>query len=312
VCWNKISPLRFSKENMKFKYCCFYIGLFLLASCTEFKKGEGDMLFKIADDKNGQEMKDFCFFTATYQLETENGRILKHTGYFDSKPAYMYKNQAVFKGDLNTALSHLSEGDSAVIKINADSLNRYAGYTNEKEDNSRYVIYKIRIGKVISRDGLDDSAFGKRIEEFKASQITHQGTIENQKIETYVKVDGQRYINTPTGLYLPERLGLTAKHRPGDSVKVNYTITSLDNEVFETNDGARAKKAGIYHSKRPYTPLTIAIEQLPSSGFKEAVKLIPNGGKAKVIIPSKLAYGSRGTKAIASYTPLVCEFEVLN
>ncbi|MGM9478310.1 FKBP-type peptidyl-prolyl cis-trans isomerase [Pedobacter sp. GSP4] len=295
---------------MKIKYLYLFVILFLF-SCSRVKQGEGNMTYQLVEDRAGTEMRDFCFFTATYKVENEQGKLLKSTGEFDSRPAFMYKNQPVFKGDLNSAVAHLSEGDSAIVKISVDSLKRYQGYQPAKGDKSKYLTYKIRINKVVARDGAKDEVFGNRIEQLRAAEIEHQGQLEPQKISRFMQEKKMDLQATPTGLLLPKNMDPTVKSHPGDTVKVNYIISSLDNQIFETNNEAIAKKAGIYHPKRSYAPLAVGIEKNPVSGFREAVMLIPKGSKATVIIPSKLAYGVSGTKAIPSYTPLICRFEIV-
>ena len=48
------------------------------------------------------------------------------------------------------------------------------------------------------------------------------------------------------------------------------------------------------------------------AGWEEAVPLMKRGGKAKIIVPSALAYRERGNgKEVGPYEPLVFELELL-
>jgi len=47
-------------------------------------------------------------------------------------------------------------------------------------------------------------------------------------------------------------------------------------------------------------------------GFEEGLKLIGKGGKAKLYIPYRLAYGAQGNPRIPAYADLVFEIEMVN
>ncbi|MFM7596328.1 MAG: FKBP-type peptidyl-prolyl cis-trans isomerase, partial [Flavobacteriales bacterium] len=47
-------------------------------------------------------------------------------------------------------------------------------------------------------------------------------------------------------------------------------------------------------------------------GFEEGLKLIGKGGKAKLYIPYRLAYGAQGNPRIPAYSDLVFEIEMVN
>lgn len=69
------------------------------------------------------------------------------------------------------------------------------------------------------------------------------------------------------------------KPTDGDIVECNYRGTLLDGTEF---DGTEAGK-----------PATLKVSQL-IEGWREALKLMPEGSKWQIFIPSQLAYGPRG------------------
>ena len=79
--------------------------------------------------------------------------------------------------------------------------------------------------------------------------------------------------------------------------------------VFDTSDEKIAKEAGIYSPSAQYAPRPMPLGQLPQ-GFIEGVQLIGAGGKIKIILPSKLAYGENGGGPINPFTPLVFDVEL--
>jgi FKBP-type peptidyl-prolyl cis-trans isomerase len=66
--------------------------------------------------------------------------------------------------------------------------------------------------------------------------------------------------------------------------------------------------------KKPATPFEFTLGQgqvIP--GWDEGIMLMSAGGKATLIIPSKLAYGERGAGAdIPAYSPLVFDVELIS
>lgn len=100
---------------------------------------------------------------------------------------------------------------------------------------------------------------------------------------------------TNTGLYyieLSEGTGNQAEQ--GDSVKVQYTGRFLDGSVFDNGTYSFVLGQG---------------EAI--SGFDQGVALMKEGGIAKLIIPSNLAYGSTGQNAIPPFTTLLFNIELL-
>lgn len=83
----------------------------------------------------------------------------------------------------------------------------------------------------------------------------------------------------------------------GDQIECNYRGTLLDGTEFDGTDPGR--------------PATLKVSQL-IPGWKEAVKLMPEGSRWMVYIPSQLAYGSRGVGSdIGPNEALVFEVELL-
>lgn len=83
----------------------------------------------------------------------------------------------------------------------------------------------------------------------------------------------------------------------GDSVECHYRGMLLDGTEFDGTD--------------PGKPATLRVAQL-IPGWKEAVKLMPEGSRWMVYIPSQLAYGPRGVGSdIGPNETLVFEVELL-
>ncbi len=102
---------------------------------------------------------------------------------------------------------------------------------------------------------------------------------------------------TSTGLYYIEtKKGTGLKPREGLDVEVKYTGKFLNGKVFDSSDS--------FH----FIFNTESVIQ----GWNEGIGYMRKGGKATLIIPSKLAYGAYGNATIPKYSTLVFDIELIN
>jgi FKBP-type peptidyl-prolyl cis-trans isomerase FkpA len=283
-----------------------------LASCKQYKKGDGDMMYKIHEDKSGPTIKDGDFVAFNATEKTEKDSVL-YSSYDYDRPSLLVKEPSLFKGDLFAALAMLSEGDSATFKINIDSMVAKMGRPKPADTTSKYLVYTIKIDKVIPKGKLTDSVFRGQIDTYLKKEMDKAKSGEAAKFNSYVSKEGKKPNVTASGLnYVVTKEGNGPKAAPGDTVMVNYTGRFLTGKVFDTSVLEIAKKEGTYNAQRPYEPLKFPVGMNGSiAGFEEGVMLFPQGTKAKIILPSKLAYGEQGSQGIAPYTPLVFEIEIV-
>jgi FKBP-type peptidyl-prolyl cis-trans isomerase FkpA len=106
-------------------------------------------------------------------------------------------------------------------------------------------------------------------------------------------------VKTPSGMvYLEQKKGAGASPKATDTVKVHYKGTLIDGKTFDSS----------YDRGQP--------AEFPLNGvipcWTEGVQKIAVGGKAKLVCPSNLAYGDRGSPpAIPPGATLVFEVELL-
>lgn len=94
---------------------------------------------------------------------------------------------------------------------------------------------------------------------------------------------------------IQEGTGKTPKE--DDTVKVHYTGKFITGETFDSS----------VERKEPATfPVKGVIP-----GWTEALQLMKEGGKLKVVIPSELAYGAQGRPSIPGHSVLVFDMELL-
>lgn len=297
------------------KKLVFALGLAVtgLTACNNFEKGEGDMLYKIHTDKSGEAIKEGDFVAFKAIEKTEDDSVL-YSSYDYDRPSLLVKEKSVFKGDLFAALSLLSEGDSATFKINIDSMVQKMGRPQPADTTKKYLVYTIKIDKVIPKGSLNDSLFRGKIDEFLKAEMDNAKKGESAKMKAYVSAKGLKTTVSASGLnYVISTQGSGAKPNPGDTVVVNYTGSFLSGKIFDTSLPDIAKKAGTFNVQRPYEPLKMPVGMSNSiPGFEEGLMLLNKGSKATLIMPSNLAYGEQGNQGIPPFTPLVFEIEMVN
>lgn len=124
---------------------------------------------------------------------------------------------------------------------------------------------------------------------------------ETGMLQKYLKDNNITAKPTASGLYYIEvKKGTGAKAVNGKKVSVNYTGKLLNGNIFDTSVG-----------KAPFEFELGKGQVIP--GWDEAFTLMQAGGKAKLIIPSKLAYGPQAMgEKIPAYSTLVFDVELLS
>lgn len=277
-----------------------------------FKKGDGGLLYDIVDDKSGTNIQPGDFVSMNIIAKTDADSVL-YSSYETGHPAqFPMPVKPASKGDVYTALAMLSEGDSAVVKINADSLFK----TNPRPPGfkGKYLVYDIKIAKVIAKGKQTDQVFAGKVEEYFKSESAKLKAEEPAKIQKYIADKKLNVTKTDSGLfYQITKPGTGPLPVTGDTVVVNYTGTFFSGKVFDTSSKEVAQKSKTFSPQAPYKPIHIPVgvgKVIP--GWDQGLTLLNKGAKATLVVPSKLAYGERGMQVIAPFTPLAFEVEVLD
>jgi FKBP-type peptidyl-prolyl cis-trans isomerase len=123
---------------------------------------------------------------------------------------------------------------------------------------------------------------------------------EVAKLKKYVADNNITVKPTSLGMYILEtKAGTGIKIDTGCHVRLNYRISNLDGkELFSTFE--RPEPVKFEFGKKIDTP-----------GFEYGVSTLRNGSKARFLVPSTLAYGTRGNGSLVPpYTTIVYDVDI--
>jgi len=267
-----------------------------LASCKGgFKQGEGGLLYDIHTDKSGATIKPGDFISMSLIVKTDGDSVLFNS-YEQGRPVPNLMPKENKKGDISAAFLLLSEGDSATVKTNIDSIFK-KGAPRPPGLKGKYVIYEVKVEKVIPRGNLSEAVFNGRISEYFKVQTAAVTKAEPGKIKKYVADKGIKATVTASGLnYEITKPGAGPNIAVGDTAVVNYTGKTIEGKIFDSSI-----KADMEASKKPvdprrrFEPLRIPVgEGRVIKGWDEGLQLLNKGSKATFVIPSNLGWGEQG------------------
>lgn len=285
-----------------------------LASCNGgFKQDEGGMLYDIVVDKSGPTIQSGDFVSADVVIKTDGDSVLQST-YETGKRIETPIPKPQSKGDIISGLLKLSEGDSAVIKINIDSM--YKKQPKPPGIKGKYIVYDIKIEKIIAKGTLSDQVFQGRVADYLKSESDVLKKQEPALIKNYIAAHKLAVTTTADSLnYVITTPGTGPKPAVGDTAVVNYTGRFVSNgKVFDSSikdTAIKAKLQGV--NMRTFGPIHIPVgQQRVIKGWDEGLQLLNKGAKATLVIPSSLAYGEHGMQIIGPYSPIVFELELVD
>lgn len=128
--------------------------------------------------------------------------------------------------------------------------------------------------------------------------------LQVNNISTKPEASGLYYINQSEGT------GIAPKD--SNYVIISYTGKTLDDVVFDCTDKETAKLNDIFSYSTHYVP---SYHQFAESNFslkviKEGIGKMKEGGKARLIIPSSIGFGSSSRTNVPAYSTLIYDIEL--
>ena len=279
---------------------------FFMTSCGDgFEETETGILYKLHvhnEDSSKPAEGDIIFLDIKIKTESADS-LLFASDEVNKREGFPYFEQLVkpsFDGDYSEVLAMMHVGDSATIKIDADTffhnvfkIDSLPGFV---EPGSK-VIVDVKLAKYMTLDN-----FKVYFNKIQSDKDAKQRVMENKLISDYMTANNLAATPTASGLYFIEtKKGNGKKPENGMLASINYEGTFLyDTIPFDGNKG-----------NPPYmVPLG---QHTVIPGWEEAILLMTEGSKATIIVPYRLAYGPRamGGGIIPAYSTLKFDMELV-
>lgn len=288
----------------------FFLGIILFGSaCSndkEFQTTDSGLTYKFIEKGEGDKAEEGEVYMINMMYSDENDSVIANSSFDGGMFPIRYEQEAWENGGMiYSAIGMMGKGDSAVFKIPAtDFFVKSAGSSIPPGiDSASSLNFYIGVQDVISDAELETyqrEQMAKQRAEM-AKQSAAQMSEDSAKIEAYLDENNIDAQTTESGVrYVITEEGSGKKANPGDSVLVHYRGTLLDGTQFDAS----------YDRDEPL-PFVLG-QGMVIPGWDEGIQQLQVGDKAKLFIPSPLAYGptQRGP-IISPNSVLVFEVELL-
>lgn len=295
------------------------VGL-MTTACQNFKKADGGLEYKIVKDEAAVKATDGDHLFVDMIVRSDRNDSLIQSTYDIGLPQYV---QVVadsipgnYKGSFASMFKYIGEGDSAVFRLNLDTMAAKSGQP-KLPIADKYLTFSVKVRKHFKKSELPDSIASVELEKYYKDLIADLEKAEAGKIESFVKENKLEPKKTESGLqYVIEKEGTGEKATIGDTVVVNYVGKLTHGKVFDTSIKEEAEKAKLpINPMRTFEPIKFALGVDPViPAWVEGLQLLNKGSKATLIIPSNLGYGSNGAPqgGIPPYAPLIFNVELVD
>ncbi|CAA0147317.1 peptidylprolyl isomerase [Tenacibaculum maritimum] len=160
-------------------------------------------------------------------------------------------------------------------------------------------IHIIRIGKEAKKFDAA-KVFEEELLNVEEKEKERQKKLEELKKKFQEKMGISKATKTDSGLrFLQIQEGKGKKVNPAQATTVNYTLYTAEGKKIDSTIDKGA-------------PFTFTIDAMGMiAGWKEGVKMMREGEKARLFIPDYLGYGKRGAGPIPPSSDLIFEIEIL-
>jgi FKBP-type peptidyl-prolyl cis-trans isomerase FkpA len=236
--------------------------------------------------------------TMSYKTETDS-IFLTTSGQNPSGTVFLHTDALTGAGLLGEGIMNMCEGDSTIFIADAGNVFDQFFHTPlplflHKDSPLKIDIRMISI--------MDKSGYEAKLNE--QEEISSGWEVEEQRrIKQYLKGNKTNATRQPDGFfYIPLVEGKGARADSGRIVTVNYSGYFMDGRQFDAAGGTKA----------PFE-FRIGDEYQVIWGLQQGIKLMKEGGKAKFIIPSYLAFGEDGSSSgiVPPNTTVLYEVELL-
>jgi FKBP-type peptidyl-prolyl cis-trans isomerase FkpA len=269
------------------------LGVFIFSCGQEVKytDHESGLKYKyFVHDENAEKPKKGDILEMSMVFKTENDSIIEASDFFRMQ----LTDPTHPGGSVEDAMGLLHVNDSARFIIDA-----YNFYVRTKKMQlpdfikpGDKLVFDL---KLLSYKKFED------FEQERRSILSTNAAEEENLLKTYLKRMNIGEEPTNSGMYIITlREGDGPKPQPGKKVKVHYYGYFIDGKPFDNS----------YDRGKPFE-FTLGVGQV-IPGWDEGISTLKIGEKAKLIIPSYLAYGEEQRGPIPPFSTLIFEVELID
>lgn len=253
------------------------------------------MKYKMYKDAKGSKYaKDGDFVGLHLESRFGDSVIVNSRAQTGGQPVSFPASSPRFHGDLSELFQLMTPGDSGVFWVSVDTLKANGQKLQPWMEEGKYIQYNVKMEFIKTPEEV------KKEKEEKAAAAGDPSKDED-KLQEYFKKNKLSPTRTKSGIYyLITEATDGPKAIPGKTVKVNYTGKLMDGTEFDSNKGRE--------------PLSFRLGRGEVIlGWDEGIALLKKGEKAKLFIPSHLAYGENSpSPKIPANSILVFDVELVD
>lgn len=266
----------------------------LISSCNKdgFSVTPSGLKYNIIEEKGGRKPEFGDMLRMHLIYKDKEGKELYNSSELGDAFVLELTNPT-FVGGIEEGFAMMSEGDSAVFLVHADSIFDKT-FKQPRPDNinvNDLLRFEVRLKKVMSKE-----------EYRKESKRTNEtnNVDELRQIELYMGDNEISVEPAKPGVYfIVFKEGKGDYPKPGDKVEVKYTGSFLNGEMF---DASGKNNENLIYTLGDGTHLF---------AWEEAIATMRPGGVARLILTSSNAYGATGLDPVPPNTPIIFDIELV-
>jgi len=268
------------------------------------KVEEGLYVKYFTQNKEGRKVVSGDVLTMSMKYGTQDSTLFDTEE--NGQPVQLRADTGKYIGDILTVFMNMTLGDSAGIIVNADSFFiKTAGMPASPDfvDSAGMLYFNVGLSAIQSMDEMQAEADAKNAEAEGNEMVLLNKYLADNNITTEATASGL--------IFISKKAGTGKQAVAGKTVKVNYEGMFLDGTYFDTSVEEAAKANGIYNPERPYGPFDFQLGTgQVIKGWDEGIAMLKEGGKARLIIPSSIAYGA-APRPGAPFSTLIFDVELI-
>ena len=272
---------------------------------SNYSKTVNGLEYRIIKDSTGKEFPEKGgYITFWFQLRNNKDSILQDQ-LKSPNPVGIPTPELTHKGGIEEGLLLLTEGDSALFLLNADSLylNTFQQKKPEYIQTGSTLKMIIKMGRMYSKHFVDSTiAAQEKLAQSQNASASEVYKKDSAAIQEYLVRNNLKGQPTTDGTYV-------VILKPSTSSKTFIT----SGEEIETTYIGKLLIEGSEFDRSPageYFKFPVGKGQV-ITGWDQGFQKLKHGDKALILIPSRSAYGSRGAGgAIPPNAPLLFEVEI--